>query len=293
MVERALRLHFPEMEVVRQVIVTTGDRRTDVSLDQVAKAEGVWDKGVFVKELEVALHGGEVDLAVHSLKDLPSVLEDEFELGGVLERAGVRDVLVTRGEVSWDDLGEGKVVGTSSVRRAKQVQDLCAGVEVCDLRGNVPTRLRKLAESEVMDGILLAEAGMERLGYVTDGKLEIEEVTLRVRPLEAGKFLPAASQGAVGLEVRAGDAEVKEVLAKLNHEETMAVVTAEREFLKLLEAGCHTPVGVWSEVVGEELRMRVRVYSEDEGEVKEGEFTGKVKVPKEVARGVYEVVRGS
>ena len=181
MTESALAVAFPGLEVERVIITTTGDRRTDVALSEVAKVEGVWDKGVFIKELEIALETGEIDVAVHSLKDLPTVLEEEFVLAGVLERAPVRDAFI--GKISWNDLGEGSLVGTSSARRAQQLIDLKPGLEVCDLRGNVPTRLRKLAESETMDGIMLAEAGLRRLGYSVGNVLEIEGVALQVHCL--------------------------------------------------------------------------------------------------------------
>ncbi len=287
MVEAALEKAFPDLQIERRVILTTGDRRTDVSLNQVAKAEGTWDKGVFIKKLEVALHAGEIDIAVHSLKDLPTVLEDDFALAGMLERAPVRDVFVSRKGLRWQDLQAGQVVGTSSVRRARQVEFLKKGIKICDLRGNVPTRLRKLADSGVMHGILLAEAGMHRLGYVTDGELEIEGVALEVHPLPCAEFFPSAGQGAVALEIRAGDDAAQKLVSAINHAETQAVVTAEREFLRLLDGGCHTPIGVWSEVAGEDLKMAARVFPEEEGEPDETGFCGKISEPLETGKALF------
>ena len=159
-VERALSLAFPELRMQRRVIRTTGDRRTDVALSEVAKAEGT-DKGIFTKELEEALSAGEIDIAVHSLKDVPTVIDPGFEIAGVLSRAPIRDVLVSRTQGGLDGLPAGAVVGTSAVRRAKQLQWLRPDLRVIDLRGNVPTRLRKLAEGNY-DALLLAEAGLTR-----------------------------------------------------------------------------------------------------------------------------------
>lgn len=290
MVEVALGKAFPDLEIERRVILTTGDRRTDVALSEVAKVEGVWDKGVFIKEIEVALENGEIDIAVHSLKDLPTVLDAPFALAGVLERAPVNDVFVCKKGGSWKNLQAGQVVGTSSVRRARQVTFLKKGVTVCDLRGNVPTRLRKLGDSKVMDGILLAEAGMHRLGYVTDGALEIEGHELEVQPLSCDEFYPAAGQGAVGLETRVGDDASQKLVAAINHAATFAVVTAEREFLRLLDGGCHTPIGVWSDIAGDELRMAARVFPEEEGSPSEAKFSGKMSAPLRVGNGLFEAL---
>lgn len=292
MVEAALGKAFPNLEIERRVILTTGDRRTDVALSEVAKVEGVWDKGVFIKEIEVALENGEIDIAVHSLKDLPTVLDAPFALAGVLERAPVRDVFVCKKGGTWNDLQVGHVVGTSSVRRARQVTFLKNGVTVCDLRGNVPTRLRKLAESNVMDGILLAEAGMHRLGYVTDGALDIEGHELEVRPLPCDEFYPAAGQGAVGLEIRVGDDAAQKLVTAINHAATFAVVTAEREFLRLLDGGCHTPIGVWSEITGEGLKMEARVFPEEEGNPSEAKFSGEMSAPLEAGKGLFGALSG-
>lgn len=279
--EAALAEAFPDLKVERVIIKTTGDRRTDVSLANVAKAEGVFDKGVFIKELELALADGSIDLAVHSLKDLPTVLESTFSLAATLPRAPIRDVLVTRSADGWDGLKQGAVVGTSSVRRARQVKFLRPDIETTDIRGNVPTRLRKLAEETDYDAILLAEAGLVRLGYL-QGSVDIPPAssvledfpTLQATPLPEDGFLPAASQGAVGFETRSDDEETIEVARALNHQETWLRITAEREFLRLLDAGCHTPVGVHSHVDHGNITMKARVFPENEGEPTSGEASG-------------------
>lgn len=263
MTEAALAAAFPDLTVERVIIKTTGDRRTDVALKDVAKAEGIWDKGVFIKELEVALEQNEIDVAVHSLKDMPTVLDDQFTLQAVLERAPVRDIWV--GKISWNEVKKGHRVGTSSVRRARQLQFLHPGIKIQDLRGNVPTRLKKAAQDEDYDGIILAEAGLHRLGYPTEGVFEIARYPLFVQCLDEKTFLPAAGQGAVAFETRSGDIATAEIIDALNHQETWDRITAEREFLRLLDAGCHTPVGVTTELHGEVLDMTARVFPEREG----------------------------
>ena len=278
--EAALAGKFPDLTIERVVIKTTGDRRTDVALADVAKAEGVFDKGVFIKELELALDDGSIDIAVHSLKDLPTVLDDRFALAAVLERAPVRDVLVTRDGGTIDSLPAGARVGTSSVRRASQLKFLRPDLEVVDLRGNVPTRLRKLAEAENHDAILLAEAGLVRLGFLAIESENIGPEPIPDMPglfalrLDEEIFYPAAGQGAIGLEVRAGDSRSLVYAESIGHAETWARVTAEREFLRLLDAGCHTPVGVFSSLADGVLHLQARVFPEDGGSPRTGEASG-------------------
>lgn len=284
MTEAALAVAFPELELERVVIKTTGDRRTDVALNEVAKAEGIWDKGVFIKELEVALESNEIDVAVHSLKDLPTVLEDQFQLRSVLERAPVSDAWI--GKIPWSEVRKGARVGTSSVRRGRQVQFLKSGVKVVDLRGNVPTRLKKAAMDPDYDGIILAEAGLTRLDYPTEGMFEIERHPLFVECLAEKEFFPAAGQGAVGLEIRRGDDEVGKIIDQLNHQETWDRVSAEREFLRLLDAGCSTPIGVWSSMDGEHLQMGARVFPEGPGSPQKATAGG--VVPLEVAHQLFK-----
>lgn len=272
--ERALRAAFPGLDVERNVIRTTGDRRTDVALSEVAKSEGVLDKGVFTKELEIALDANEIDLAVHSLKDVPTVLEPRFAIAAVLERAPIRDVLVAKTPGGVEALPAGARVGTSSVRRARQLQWLRPDLTILDLRGNVPTRLRKLAEAETYDAILLAEAGLVRLGYLPatgegDEPVSSDEAALAglvVRRLPEEEFYPAAGQGAIGLEIRSADANARAKAEAIGHRDTWLRIVAEREFLRLLDAGCHTPVGVFTSISNGLLFMKARVFPEQGGE---------------------------
>jgi len=278
--EAALAAAFPGRTIIRKVIKTTGDRRTDVSLAEVAKAEGTFDKGVFIKEIEEALDAHEIDIAVHSLKDLPTILGDRYRLAAVLERAPVRDVLVMRVPGGIAALPAGATVGTSSVRRAKQIQWIRPDLIVTDLRGNVPTRLRKLAEDPSYDAILLAEAGLVRLGFIpefTCGK-DDEMIAgidgLFVTRLEESQFFPAAGQGAIGLEVRTNDESSRMLAKSIGHQDTWLRITAEREFLRLLDGGCHTPVGVFSTIVDGVIHLNARVFPEAGGHPTSGEASG-------------------
>lgn len=288
MTEAALAGAHPEAAVERVVITTTGDRRTDVSLKDVAKAEGTMDKGVFIKELEVALERGEIDFAVHSLKDVPTVLEGDFELAAFLERAPVRDALISLTPGGLDGLPPGATVATGSVRRVRQLQHLRPDLNIVDMRGNVPTRLEKLVKNDELDAIMLAEAGLRRLNYDVDGGIEMCGSTLQVTCLAERVFFPAAGQGAVALEIRAGDNAARAVLETISHAETAQRVTAEREFLRLLDAGCHTPVGVWSKISGGKITLGARVFDEhSDAAPQHAEWSGAATDPIAAGRALF------
>ncbi len=229
--------------------------------------------------------------AVHSLKDMPTVLDPRFLLAATLERAPVRDVLLTKAPGGFEALPEGAKVGTSSVRRAKQVVFLRPDLEVLDLRGNVPTRIRKLAEATDYDAILLAEAGLVRLGFLQEAASgDLETVAgfpgVFAHRLEEETFYPAAGQGAIVLEVRADDSASLAFAEAICHKETWLKVTAEREFLRLLDGGCHTPVGVYSYLESGELSLFARVFPEEGGKPKVGSAKG--ADPFAVAKELYE-----
>jgi hydroxymethylbilane synthase len=275
--ETALKTAFPDRTILRTVIKTTGDRRTDVSLSEVAKSEGTFDKGVFIKEIEEALDEGTIDIAVHSLKDLPTTLNPRFALAAVLERAPVRDILVMKAPGGLAALPQGARIGTGSVRRAKQIEWLRPDVSVADLRGNVPTRLRKLADEQTYDAILLAEAGLLRLGYLSDQESEDEIIGipgLFATRLAEAEFFPAAGQGAIGLEIRADDAASRVYAESIGHQPSWLRITAEREFLRLLDGGCHTPVGVYSSIADREISLKALVFPDAGGPPKSGAATG-------------------
>lgn len=288
MTERALADAFPGREVVRKVIKTTGDRRTDVPLSEVAKSEGVLDKGVFTKELEVALENGEIDLAVHSMKDVPTVLAPHFVISGALERAPVRDVLVSKTEGGLEGLRENAVVATSSVRRQRQLLFLRPDLQLVDIRGNVPTRIEKLVANPDLDAIMLAEAGLVRLGYDLSQPLE---GGVHVCPIAPDQFLPAAGQGIVGFETRVDDEDAAAAAQTITHATSMIQCRAEREFLRLLDAGCHTPVGVHSLIDGDHLVMSARVFDEETDTLpKEAKVEGGASTPEQVAAELYQLV---
>jgi len=227
-VAERLRTAHPGLEVAVETVRTTGDRDRATPL---ARLPGV---GFFVKELEQALLEGAIDLAVHSLKDVPTRLPEGLAVGAAVpEREDVRDCLVTPGGLALADLPAGAVVGTSSPRRRAMLAAGRPDLAFIDLRGNVETRLRKLADGACA-ATVLAAAGLSRLGAMD----------ARMTPLEPDAVLPAAGQGALGLEHRADDAAVRRRIAALDHPPSRRAVVAERAVLSRLEAGCRTPIGV-------------------------------------------------
>lgn len=275
-----------------EVIKTIGDKRPDLKLIEFSQGENaILDKGIFTKELEEALLRGDIDFAVHSLKDVPTELGDGFEICTTLPRAAIPDLLLTLDSDFPEKLSDvsGKTIATSSVRRARQLKWLCQDVDVVDIRGNVPTRVRKLTENSEWDAILLARAGLERLGIYDPAKstFDFEGHTVQARELPEGEFLPAAGQGAVAMEIRSENVRAREALALINHEPTFQRVSAERAFLAALKAGCQTPVGVytWFEDEGESIAMSVQVFSEDDpaSEPFVAEVKGSAKEPGSLA----------
>ncbi len=256
-----------------EVIRTIGDKRPDLKLSEFSQGENaVLDKGIFTKELEEALLRGDIDFAVHSLKDVPTELADEFAIVATLPRAPITDVLLTTQEGMVSDLTllGGKTIATSSVRRAQQLRWICPDVNVIDIRGNVPTRIRKLTENADWDGILLARAGIERLGIYQPGEGSFDFEGTRVFAIELPEkdFLPPAGQGAVAMECLKSNSAAIEALATINDQVTFIRIRAERAFLARLQAGCQTPVGVWTWFENDtyELCMSVRVFNEDKPE---------------------------
>ncbi len=228
------------------VITTTGDKLLDRRLELVG------GKGAFLKEIEEALLARQVDLAVHSLKDVPTQLPAGLGLCAFLERADPRDGLASRDGRGLDALPTGARVGTTSLRRQAQLRARRPDLVIVDLRGNVDTRLRKLREGE-FDAILLAMAGVTRLGRAA-------EMTEVIAP---EVLLPAPGQGAIALECRMDDAPVLSAAAALNHADTERAVTAERSFLSALGGGCNVPLGAWARREGDRLRLQALVARED------------------------------
>jgi len=243
-----LRERRQDVEI--EIIKTTGDKITDVALAKVGT------KGMFTKEIEEALAEGRVDLAVHSLKDLPTELPPGFELVAVTTRVNPRDVFLSVKHESIKALPQGARVGTSSLRRQAQLKAVRPDLVIHPLRGNVDTRVRKLEEGEY-DAIILAAAGLTRLGK-----------TQWVREVLPEDFMcPAAGQGALGIEIRQGDATAREELAFLNDPAARAATTCERALLKKLGGGCQVPIGAFAEVREGMLRLTAIVARPDGSEV--------------------------
>ena len=241
-----LRKQYPECEVVLKKIVTKGDRILDVPLAQIG------GKGLFTKEIEEDLLSGEVDLAVHSLKDMPTVLPEGLCLTAITERANVGDAFVSNDYACFEELPLGAVVGTSSLRRKAQLLAARPDLTIRDLRGNVDTRLRKLDEG-LYDAVILAAAGLERLGHGDRIKAIIP----------SDVCLPAVGQGALAIECRTDDAEVRQMLDFLNDQPTVYATAAERAFLGLLEGGCQVPIGVHADVDGEQIKIEAIIAALD------------------------------
>ncbi|MCC6849517.1 MAG: hydroxymethylbilane synthase [Deltaproteobacteria bacterium] len=232
----------------------------DVATGSLAALGG---KGLFVKEIEEALARGRIDLAVHSLKDVPAVLPAGLEIAATPPRADPRDVVISPVGVGLGRLPAGMRVGTSSLRRRAQLAALRPDLGVVDMRGNVDTRLRKLGACEV-DAILLAAAGLERLGLAPAGLVAIP----------AARFLPAIGQGILALEVREDDAATRRVVAALDDPPTRAAAVAERAFLAAIGGDCHTPLAAYATVHRDQLRMRAIVASVDGREILGDAFDG-------------------
>lgn len=241
-----LREEYPGCEVTLKKIVTKGDRILDVPL---AKIGG---KGLFTKEIEQELLDGTIDLAVHSLKDMPTVLPEGLCLTAITERANSGDAFVSNKYNSIEELPEGSVLGTSSLRRRAQLLARRPDLKIVDLRGNVDTRLKKLDEGQ-MDAIILAAAGLTRLGHAD----RIKEI------IPQSYCLPAVGQGALAIECRTDNFKVRQMLDFLNDTATKQATDAERAFLGLLEGGCQVPIGVHAEVNEGRIAMEAVIASLD------------------------------
>ncbi len=228
------------------IIKTSGDRFPQTNISQMGL------KGVFIKELEDALLEERVDLAVHSMKDVPTEIPPGLVFPAICEREDVRDALVARSGGALADLPAGARVGTSSLRRQSQLRHHRPDLDLRELRGNVDTRLRKLERGDY-DAIVLAKAGLDRLGWS-------DKIT-EVIPTDIS--LPAVGQGAMGIEARADDREVLDALARLEHPSTRTAVTAERALLRELEGGCQVPLGAWARLDGDALILEACILSVD------------------------------
>lgn len=253
-----LKKYYPEIDFKIKEIKTIGDKILDKTLSKIG------GKGLFVKEIEAALLKGEIDIAVHSMKDMPSEFPENLEISAITKREDVRDVLITKEGNSFYELKEGAIIGTSSLRRGAQLKGLRSDVNIVPIRGNVQTRIKKINEMD-LDGVILAAAGINRLGLEKEisGAFNVDEV------------VPAVGQGALGIETRKNDTFIKEVVSKINHKHTEIAVKAERIFMRILNGGCHVPIGAYAFIEDEKLKMIglvaaidgdkiIKIYGEDD-----------------------------
>ena len=245
-IKSCLEKEYPDCEVRLQKIVTKGDKILDVPRSKIG------GKGLFTKEIETALLDGEVDLAVHSLKDMPTKLPEGLCLTAITERAVVGDAFVSNKYSSFAEMPAGAVLGTSSLRRKAQLLAKRPDLDIRDLRGNVDTRLHKLDEGQY-DAIILAAAGLTRLGYGD----RIKET------LPCDFCIPAVGQGALAIECRTDNKEVRTMLEFLNHPDTKSCTDAERAFLGLVEGGCQVPIGVHADVTEQGMHITAIIASLD------------------------------
>ncbi|MCZ8533062.1 hydroxymethylbilane synthase [Psychrobacillus psychrodurans] len=263
-------------------IVTKGDQILDVTLSKVG------GKGLFVKEIEQALYDKEIDFAVHSMKDMPSVLPEGLVMGCTPKRVDERDAFISTGHVKFADLPKGAVIGTSSLRRSAQLLLLRPDIEIKWIRGNVDTRLQKLQDGEY-DAIILAAAGLKRLGWS-------DEVVTEYLSVE--DCIPAVGQGALAIECRADDKELIDELSKLSDHDTWVAVEAERAFLAAMDGGCQVPIAGHATISGDKITMTGLVAAPDASIVYKEILTGTNAdaLGKELARivteqGAYDLIQ--
>ncbi len=266
-----LRRRYSEVAPVLVKIKTSGDKFANIPL---ARMGG---KGLFIKEIEEALQADQVDLAVHSMKDVPTEIALGLSIAAILEREDPSDALISRRGIQLDALPAGARIGTSSLRRQAQLLHYRPDLKVIPLRGNLDTRLRKL-RSENLDAVVVAMAGLRRLGR----QQEITEVL----PVEVS--LPAVAQGALGLEIRAADRKMHDLVGPMNHGPSVVTITAERAFLGRLEGGCQVPIAAYAQLDGNQLHLEALVATPDGTVIVRGEHNGPSAQAKEIGIGLAE-----
>jgi len=279
LVEQALRAAWPELEVRTEIIRTSGDEsvRSEVLVDRKSGR-----KGMFTREIEKHLLVRRIDLAVHSAKDLPSERMEDLEICAALPRGQTGDVLITKEDLSLTNFPRGATIATGSVRRQHQLRWKRPDLKVVDLQGNVPTRLRKLDENEDWSGIVLARVGLERLGL----KAKMEN-------LSEEDFVPAGGQGVIALQIRRSDERMRRLVRAISDQPTLLCLRAEREFLRLLEGDCDSPVGVRATMTNEKLRLQAQVFAEGTLAPQAGVATGESAQPEELAAALMEKLYGN
>ncbi len=281
LVKKALRKlpDCPSLEV--RTIKTKGDQHLEISLNESGQS---YAKGLFTRELEGALERGDIDLAVHSLKDLPTDLSPDFLVAAVLPRHDPVDVLISKTSGGLSGLPDSATVATSSPRRAAQLRFCRRDLQIVEVRGNVHTRLEKLATNPGWNGIVLAKAGLERLGF------DLKGTPPRLGAMfwtELDELYPAVGQGTIAVEIASAERELRDWLQQINDHPTWVCVAAEREFLRLIEGGCHTPVGIRSRLDGTTLTLDAMIV-ESEEIVRRGKVSGLFPDSVSAARALLE-----
>jgi hydroxymethylbilane synthase len=267
LVEKAIRTAHPSVTIETKIIVTRGDNAKVVDLN-------AGRKGLFTAEIERALLAGEVDVAVHSAKDLPSQTSPRAQIAAALPRAPINDVLISKHSGGLASVPHGAIVATGSVRRQRQLHWKRADLNIVDLRGNVPTRLRKLAEND-WEGIVLARAGLERLGLsLTRTEIAFEGGQFFLEILPDQIFFPAGGQGIIALQIRSDDQSTKALLESVNDRETLLCLQAEREFLSRLHGDCNFPVGVHATINNGRMKLRAQVFEGESPAPQQAEVEG-------------------
>lgn len=249
---------FPDVDIEIKEIVTKGDKIVNVQLSKVG------GKGLFVKEIEQALFNKEIDMAIHSLKDVPSELPEGLTLGCIPDREDPRDAFISKNHVKLADLPVGSIVGTSSLRRGAQLLNAYPELNIEWIRGNIDTRLNKLAHEDY-DAIILAAAGLKRMGWSDDTVTEY---------LDPETMLPAIGQGALGIECRSDDTEVLELLRAVHNEDVERCTQTERQFLKLMDGSCQVPIAGHAVIEGDQIQFKGLIMSIDGKERYVAEITG-------------------
>jgi len=266
-VKNQLERAFGHIDIRLCVIQTAGDKIIDTALSKIG------DKGLFTREIEQQLLAGSIDLAVHSLKDLPTTLPDGLCIKAVTARQDPRDVLVSKNNLTLEQLPKNAIVFTSSLRRRAQLLYHRSDLRIADVRGNVPTRLDKLDKSDAQ-GLVIAAAGLKRL----DLQHRITQY------LDPAKFLPACGQGALAIEVRADDIDIADLVAVLDDPLSRAVTTAERAVLAAMEGGCQIPIGAWGRIEDEVLVLRAMIAQLDGTEVLTAQAAGTIDKPEALGK---------
>jgi hydroxymethylbilane synthase len=281
-----LRKRWADLVVETKIIRTSGDEAKKPRNFRAGR------KGLFTAEIEQALVKGDVDLAVHSAKDLPSELARGTEIAAVLPRASVDDVLVATTPCDLRSLPMNGIVATGSVRRKHQLRWKRPDLEIVDLRGNVPTRLSKFAKGE-WHGMILAYAGLERLGLTKQkGSVAFEGKEFPAAPLPQEIFLPAGGQGVIALQARFGEGGVKVIVDPISHFDTRLCLRAEREFLRLLQGDCDQPVGVLAVMEGTTMKMRAQVFDLGATAPREGTVEGRSEDAEQLAAELFGQIDG-